>query len=52
MNEEHDCHQPLNGDYLVRREHVTLKAEEENWLRLEWGLRSCETWKDGYRMNR
>ena len=36
----------------MRREPVPLKPEEDNWLRLEWGLRSCETWKDGYSMYR
>ena len=36
----------------MRREPVPLKPEEDNWLRLEWGLRSCETLKDGYSMYR
>ena len=36
----------------MRREPVVLKPEEMNWLRLECGLRSCDTWKDGYSMYR
>jgi hypothetical protein len=50
--EENDCHQPLKGGYMVKREPVALKLEEEQWLRLEWGLRSCHTWNDGYSMYR
>ena len=37
---------------MVKREPVALKLGEEQWLRLEWGLRSCYTWNDGYSMYR
>lgn len=31
---------------------MELKPEEDTWLRLELGLSSCYTWKDGYSMYR
>jgi hypothetical protein len=37
---------------LVKREPVTLKRDEEIWLREEAGLRACYTWNDGYSIYR
>ncbi len=42
-----DCHQPLNGGHRVKRVRVTLQPMEER-ISLEWGLRPCYTWGDGY----
>jgi hypothetical protein len=52
LADEGDSHQPMVGAFMVRRILVALLVEEEKWLRTEWGLRPCYTWKDGYSLYR
>jgi hypothetical protein len=52
LADEGDCHQPMVGAFMVRRVPVALLVEEDKWLRMEWGLRPCYTWKDGYSLYR
>ena len=41
-----DCHQSRNTPFRVKLVSVTMKQEEETWIRNEWGLRQCNTWGD------